>query len=147
MGPLGTVLIIFGVLALVGMATCGAGLYWVKRKVAKVAAEMADGGARLVLVSPVAVTDALTGAKKDYVGVWTSERGSTLTIDAMGNMSFEKDEDGDGVKEKLNMPIAAFVGNDIQCQAFVTLTVHVSQPPSQVSGQWHMTADGIPLER
>jgi hypothetical protein len=147
MGALGVVLIIFGILGAMGLATCAAGYFWVKGKVAKVAAELGDGGGALVLVSPAAVKEALAGPKKDYVGTWASKQGSTLTIEETGNMDFEKDEDGDGVKEKLNAPIARFSGNDIQCQAIITLTIHVTEAPHMVSGHWQMNADGIELTR
>jgi hypothetical protein len=145
-GTLGIVLIVIGIVAVVGIGACVGIAFWVKGKAEGIAAEVADGGA-LIAVSPPDVKAALAGPKKAYVGHWKSKKGSTLAIDADGNMDFEKDEDGDGQKEKIDAPIAAFVGNDMQVKIFVTLTVKVSDPPSNSSGTWKMRADGIELVR
>jgi hypothetical protein len=146
-GALGIVLIFVGLLFVGALGTCVAGYFWVKGKAEAVVNEIGEAGGKLVLVAPDEVKAALAGDKKDYVGHWSSKKGSTLTIDPTGNLLYEKDEDGDGVKEKLQAPIAAFAGDDIQCQAFLTFTVHVTSTPKLEAGKWRMVVDGIEMER
>jgi hypothetical protein len=139
------ILIVVGVVFLLILGTCAAGVIWAERKASDFAKDMAEGG--VVLVSPPAVTSELAGAKKEYVGAWKSKKGSTMHIASSGNFLRELDEDGDGVKEKTEAPIAAFVGDDMQVKLIVTLLFRVSEPPHQVSGVWHMKVDGIDYER
>jgi hypothetical protein len=146
-GALGIVLIVLGLLFVGALGTCVAGYYWVKGKAESVVKELGEGGAKLVLVAPEEVKAALAGDKKDYVGHWTSKKGSALTIDTAGNLLWAKDEDGDGIKDTLQAPIAAFAGDDMQCQAFLTFTVHVTAPPKLEGGKWRMVVDGIEMER
>lgn len=136
-------LIIIGVLAVLGLGTCVAGVFYVKAKAEKFADSIDGGG--LVLVSPPEVKTELAGAKKEYVGSWTSKKDSTLDIDAEGNLRLVRDEGG--AKETLTAPIAAFQGNDIQIKAFVTLTIPVTSPPHRVGDHWSMTAKGVTFER
>ena len=146
---LAIVLIVVGVLGVLALGTCAVGAFWVKRKADAVVASIADGG--LVMVSPPAVKAELAGAKKDYVGAWASARGSTLDIDADGNMKLVKDEDGDGgSREAITAPIASFRGDDIEVKLVVTLTIPVTVPPHRVgspSKHWEMTAKGVVFER
>jgi hypothetical protein len=146
MSVVAIVLITLGVVFLLCVATCVGGAFFLKHKAEGFIESVAEGG-KLVLVAPDEVKAALAGAKKDYVGSWSSKKGSTLTLDANGNLQFDKDEDGDGVKEKFSAPVAAFVGNDMQCEAIVTITFHVTQPPKMVDGHWQMVVDGVPLSR
>jgi hypothetical protein len=85
MGALGIVLIVLGIVFVLGLGTCVGGYFWVKGKVS----DLVEGGA-LDLTSPPAVTAALAGAKKDYVGSWTSKKGSTLDIQSNGQMQYVK---------------------------------------------------------
>jgi hypothetical protein len=140
MGALGIVLIILGVLFVLGIGTCVGGYFWVKGKVS----DLVDSGA-LDLVSPPAVTAALAGPKKDYIGSWTSKRGSALNIDSAGHMHYLKAEGGSN--EKLDVSIGAFVGDDIEVHVLVKVTVHVTKPPHKKGSMWEMTADGIDFER
>ena len=129
-------LIIIGVVAVLGLGTCVAGVFYVKAKAEKFA-DSIDGGA-VVLVSPPEVKAELAGAKKEYVGSWKSKKDSTLDIDADGNLKLVRDEGG--AKETLTAPIAAFQGNDIQIKAFVTITIPVTSPPHRVGD--HLVDDG-----
>lgn len=147
MSALSIALIVLGALLVLTLGTCAAGVFWVGREAKKFEAEIRDGGAVVVLASPPAVVAELAGAKKDYVGAWSSARGSTLRIDADGSMKFDKDEDGDGIKEKITAPIAAFRGDDLEVKMVVTLFVRVTQAPHKVGDHWEMTADGVALER
>lgn len=143
---LAIVLIVVGVLGLVAMGTCAAGAFWVKRKADDVASRFADGG--LVMVSPPAVKAELAGPKKEYVGSWKSARGSTLDIDADGNMKLVKDEDGDGGShEAITAPIASFRGDDIELKLLVTITIPVTVPPHKTGPRWEMTAKGVDFTR
>jgi hypothetical protein len=139
------ILAIAGVVALLGLGTCVGVYFVVKRGAAMVAAELADSGAPLVLGSPPAVTTALAGAKRAYVGHWRSTGGSALDIDATGAMTYDRREGGS--KEKIDLPISAFHGDDIEAKAFVTLTIRVSSPPRRAGGHWEMVADGVTYER
>ena len=103
------------------------------------------GCGSLVLAAPPDVLSALSGPKRDYVGVWKSEAGSTLSIDPSGNVLLDTREGGSS--KRLQAPIAAFSGNDIQMRAFVTITIAVSEPPRQVGGTWQMVADGVRYAR
>jgi hypothetical protein len=147
MSPLTIILIVVGLVLVGALGTCAAGVFWVKREATKLETEIAEGGAVIVMVSPPSVKEALAGPKKDYVGHWHSKSGSTLDIYPDGAMRFEKDEDGDGVKEKTEAPIAAFNGDDFEVKALVVITTHVTEPPHQVGGKWQMTADGVHLTR
>ncbi len=139
------VLIVFGVLGVLGLGTCGVAAFFINKEVKQISASMGEGG--LVVVSPANVLVDLAGPKKDYVGSWRSKRGSALHIGADGTMKLEKDEDGDGVKESLQAPIASFSGDDIQIQMFVNVTVKVASAPKKISDHWEMTADDIHFER
>ena len=141
MSTLTIVLIVLGVVLALGVGTCAVGVFMVKREAQKLGDELKDGG--LILVAPAEVTTALAGPKKDYVGHWRSHAGSTLAIDAAGNVRLEKDEDGDGVKEKYEGPIASFQGNDIIMKPIITITLHVSEPPHASGPGMEMTLDGI----
>jgi hypothetical protein len=140
MSTLAIVLIVLVVLLVLGAGTCIAGLYWAKGKV-----EQSIGEGGLVLQSPPDVRAALAGPKKDYVGSWRSKRGSTLVIDSLGNLALETDEGS--TKEKLNAPIAAFKGDDMEIHALVTIPIRVSSPPKCGADTCEMTAKGIKFER
>ena len=145
MSTLSIVLIVIGVLVVLVLGTCAAGAIALQREAKKITDDMGDGG--LMLVSPPEVKSALAGPKKDYVGHWKSKKGSALRISAEGDMLLEKDEDGDGMKEKIEAPIVSFSGNDIVQKPFITLTTHVSEAPHNVGDHWEMTADGIKFSR
>jgi hypothetical protein len=141
---LAIVLAIIGVLFVLLIGTCAAGTWFLKKKTAEFAENIADGG--MVLVAPPEVKAELAGAKKDYVGSWTSASGkSTLDIDADGNVKLVKDEGG--MKETITMPIAAFRGNDIEMKAVVTFKIDVPEPPRQEGGTWKMRAKGVSWQR
>jgi len=134
------VLAIIGAVALLGFGTCVAGAFWVSNK-AKAALE----GGGFTRESPPEVVTALAGPKKDYVGLWVSERGSRLALDERGRLAFVKAEGG--MNESFRAPVAAFKGNDIELHLFVTVTIAVTEPPHQVDGKWRMTAKGIVFYR
>jgi hypothetical protein len=138
--------IVVGVVGVLAVGTCTAGYFFVKREAEKVVAEIKDGG-RVVVVSPEAVKVDLEGPKKSYVGRWRSSKGLALDIDGDGHLLYERDEDGDGHLEKIEGPIAAFKGDDIELMMIVKFTIHVASPPRESGGKWHMTADGQKLER
>lgn len=144
MSVLAIVLIVFGVLALLGIGTCAAGILWVRSNANSIMAGLVDGGG-FVLTSPPAVTAELAGSKKDYVGSWQNAQGTTLEIQANGNVSFAKNENG--VKKNMNAPIAEFHGDDIVIKVGIPIVIRVTKPPHAVSGRWEMTADGLLLER
>jgi hypothetical protein len=141
MGALGIVLIILGVLFVLGLGTCIGGYFWVKGKVS----ELVEGGA-IDLTSPPAVTAALAGPKKDYIGNWKAKSGSSsLDIDSSGQMHYQKSRSGNN--ENINAPIGAFVGDDIEVHMLVKLTIRVTKAPNKKGAKWEMTADGIDFER
>jgi hypothetical protein len=140
------ILAVLGVLVLLAIGVCVALFFYIKREATRLVGEAIDGGG-LVMASPAAVTSELAGAKKAYVGSWKSAHGSTLDIDASGYMDYEKDEDGDGNKESIKAPIAAFHGDDMEVKLVVTLTVHVTGAPHKVGDTWEMTADRVTLTR
>ena len=138
-----TLLIVFGVIALLFGGTCIGGYFFLKQKVKAIGDDIADGG--LVLVSPPEVREALAGPKKDYVGSWSSQHGSTLVIAPDGNMKFDKTESS--TTEKYDLPISGFHGDDILIKPLVSMTIHVTEAPHQVDGKWQMTADSVHLTR
>jgi hypothetical protein len=144
MSAVAIVLIVLGVLALLGIGTCAAGIFWVRRNADSIMAGLVDGGG-LVLKSPPAVTAELAGAKKEYVGAWRDAKGSTLDIDAAGDMALMNEENG--TKKKLAAPIAEFRGDDIVIKVGLPILIRVTRPPHAVAGHWEMTADGLTLER
>ncbi len=146
MSTLAKVLLVFGVLAMLGIGTCAAGAFWLKGKATEVAESLADGGGgSIVLVSPPEVKAALAGPKAAYVGAWRGTGTNALDIGADGMMRFVK---GEGRSDStMNAPIAAFRGNDIEMKAFITVTMKVSEAPHQVGDHWEMTVDNIKLQR
>jgi hypothetical protein len=120
------------------------GLLWVQRTAKTLAEDVKDGG--LVLVSPPEVRAELAGAKKDYVGSWTSSAGSSLKLDADGSLDFQKHEHGGGT-ETLKVPVARFEGNDIVAKPFVTVRLHVTEAPHRVGEHYEMTVEGIHFTR
>jgi hypothetical protein len=151
MSTLAIVLIVVGVLLVLLVGTCGIAGYFVGRTVSEVKQNIADGG--IVLVAPPEVRaelEADAGAKKDFVGSWTSKSGkSTLDIDADGNLKLVKDEGG--TKQTLAAPIADFKDNNIRVRLGLDFVLVVSEPPHRVNGgvgdHWEMTADRITWER
>ena len=139
-GTLGIVFIVLGVVLVLGVGTCVGGILWVKGKVS----DLVDGGS-LDLEAPLAVTSALAGPKKDFVGSWTSKKGSVLDIDSSGRLRLQKAEGGGSTK--LEAPIGAFVGDDIELHLIVKVTIRVTRPPHKKGSTWEMTADGIDFER
>ena len=139
-------LIVIGVIAVIGLGTCAVGVFFVQREATKMVADINDGG--MVLVSPPAVTAALAGPKKDYVGAWKSKsKKSTLEIGADGTVDSQKDEDGDGTKESVNVPISQFIGDDFEVKPFITIRFHVTTPPHAVGSGFEMVVDGVTYER
>ncbi len=144
MSPLAIGLIIGGVLLVLIGGTCAAGAIWVGHKAKEVGQSIADGG--LVMVAPAEVVAELAGAKKDYVGSWTSASGkSTLDIQSDGSLKLVQDERG--TKETLTAPIAAFVGNDIELRMGLVFKIDVSVTPHRVGDRFEMTARGIKFSR
>jgi hypothetical protein len=102
--------------------------------------------------SPKAVTDALHGAKKDYVGSWSAADGSIdLDIDATGEISYDESS-GFRAKRGLHdnyeaddLSIAAFEGDDIVIDS--SLRIKVTSPPHVVGDHFEMTANGVLLAR
>jgi len=146
MSTLGIVLIVLGAMALLCVGAIGAGVYWVKGKAEKLVAEAGDGGFGVVVQSPEEVRAALAGEKRDYVGSWHSERGSSLEIKEDGSLSLAKAESA-GRSTRFSLPIAAFRGDDIVCKAGFAMVIKVSQPPRQLDGDWELVADGIAFHR
>ena len=144
MSTLAIVLIVLGVLAVLGMGTCGLGALFLAHEAKGGVEQMTEGGA-LILSSPPEVTAALAGAKKDYVGSWVSAKGSTLDIREDGSLSLVKKEHGQN--ETMNFPIAAFSGNNIEIKAFVVVTMNVTSPPHTVGDHMEMPLDGITFKR
>jgi hypothetical protein len=146
MSTLNIVLIVIGSFVVLGLGTCALCVSVAGHEAKKFAAAMQDGGA-LVLESPPEVKAALAGAKSAYVGSWTSTTGSALVIEPSGHMRV--DRRGAGVRGATNveLPIAAFQGDDIIAKAIVTITLHVSVPPHAVDGHQEMTVDGTPFTR
>jgi hypothetical protein len=138
------VLTIIAVAAVTCVGLCAVGVIYVKKAATRVADSIIDGGG-LVFESPPAVTAELAGAKKDYVGHWSSSAGSELDIAANGTLHFVNVE-GLG-REEMNSSIAGFAGDDIQLKIIVAVTIRVSTPPHKVGGRWEMVADGVRLQR
>ncbi len=143
MSTLTIVLIVIGVLLVLVGGTCAVGVILIGREAQKISDDLGEGG--LMLVAPPEVKADLAGPKKDYVGHWKSKKGSSITIDAEGDMKVDKDEDG--TKESLQAPIVRFSGNDIVQKPLITITTHVSEAPHKNGDHWEMTADGIHFAR
>lgn len=143
MSTLTIVLIVVGVLTVLLLGTCGVSAVLLGRKAKEVRENILDGG--LVLVAPEEVRAELAGSKKEYIGSWTSSRGSSLDIDADGNIKWVKDEGGS--KQTITAVIGAFSGNDIVIKLGLDLKIVVSEPPHRVADHWEMTADRVTLRR
>lgn len=136
------ILVAVVVVVVIGSILGTIGLFWVQRKVADVAKDVADGG--LVMVSPPEIVAELAGAKKGYVGEWRG-RETTLDIDPQGNVRWVR---GTGESsEKLSAPIAAFIGDDMEFRAVIKITLAVSEAPHEVGDHWEMTVKGVKLRR
>ncbi len=146
LSALSIVLIVLGAAALLCAGALGAGVFWVKGRAEQFLRESGDGGLEVIAQSPEQVHAELAGDKKDYVGDWTSDRGSRLEIREDGSLRLRKAE-RPGSSTQMTLPIAAFHGDDIVCRAVFTLVIKVTQPPSQVGGRWEMVADGIRFHR
>lgn len=146
LSALSIVLIVLGAMALLCAGAIGAGAFWVKGRAEQFLREAGDGGFAMIAQAPDEVRAALAGEKRDYVGVWSSDRGSRLEIREDGALSIRKAERA-GSSTQFSLPIAAFSGDDIVCRAMVTLNIKVSQPPSRVGGRWEMVAEGITFHR
>ncbi|MBP9113680.1 MAG: hypothetical protein KBF88_12785 [Polyangiaceae bacterium] len=120
-----------------GAGSCAACGLLVTSKAKSMVSGLADGGA--MLVSPPAVISELAGPKKGYVGSWTAADGSTLEISAAGQFSLQKR--GGGNNSNISAPIAAFAGDNIVVNLFVTLTYRVSKSPGATGTE--MVLDGI----
>jgi hypothetical protein len=137
-------LIVIAVLFVVGGASCVGCYYYAKSKVTELGDSIADGGA-MTLVAPKEVVDALAGPKKDYVGDWSAKDGSTLEIDAAGNLEMELKGAGTGASSgssKTKMAIASFVGDDFTVKLFMSITYKVSKPPTKTADGYEMTVNG-----
>lgn len=144
MSTLAIVLIVLGVLLVLFLGTCAAGALWFTHEVKEVEKNLGEGG--LVLASPPDVISALGGAKKDYVGAWTSKSGrSTMTIAPNGEIHLKLNE-GES-KEEITAPIAAFIGDDIDIKVGLELRIKVTSAPHQSGSKWAMTAKNIDWER
>ena len=139
--PLLIVLAVIGTLAVIGIGTCTVGAFFLAREVKT---QMGDGGS-MVLTAPPEVVAELAGKKKDYVGSWSSARGSSLDIRPDGTLTLAKREGGSTTN--VNGPIAAFRGDDMELKVFVTIPVRVSVAPHLVGAEWQMTAEGIAFVR
>ena len=139
MSALTIVLIIIGVLALGCAGVFTAGFFWVKNKAEDLVAQAGDGGFGFVVSSPDQVRAELKGPRKDYVGHWRTDNGSTLDISSTGELAYNRI--GEHGHTSYTMPIAGFNGADIVCKAFITITIKVSQLPHEVDGKWEMVAD------
>jgi hypothetical protein len=140
MSALTITLIVMGVILVLGLGTCVAGAFFLKQQ----AENLVDGGG-LVLASPPEVKAELAGAKKDYVGSWRSTKGSSLDIDAEGNIKMILAEGS--AHESVTAAIAAFKGNDIEIHAIVTLAIPVTSTPHAVGDHVEMTAKGVTFQR
>lgn len=140
LSTLSIVLIVIGVLFVLGLGTCVGGAFILKSK----AEQLVDGGG-LVLVSPPEVKAELAGVKRDYIGSWRSAKGSTLDIDADGNIKMTIAEGG--TSETVTAVIAAFHGDDIQLKMLITLTIPVTVPPHRVGDHFQITAKSVTFER
>ncbi len=145
MSTLTIVLIVIGVLLVLVGGTCAVGVVLIGREAKKISDDLGEGG--LMLVAPPEVKADLAGSKKDYIGHWKSKKGSSITIDAEGDMKIDKDEDGDGMKESLQGPIVRFSGNDIVQKPLITITTHVKEAPHKNGDHWEMIADDIHFSR
>ncbi len=139
------VLAVIGVMALLCVGAVGAGVFWVKGKAEKLVAQSADGGFAFVTESPPEVRAELAGPRRDYVGSWRSDEGSSIDIEENGALSYSKV--GGQRTTRYSLPIAAFNGDDIVCKAMLTLVIKVTEPPQEVNGRWQMVADGMTFHR
>lgn len=144
LSPLAVAGIVIGILVLLGLATCGIGGYFAGKQLGEVKRNIADGG--LVMTPPAAVTTALEGDKKDYVGTWTSKSGaSTLKITKDGMLDYERAETS--AKTHLEGPIAEISGHDIVLKVGIEFRLKVTTPPHAAGGKFEMVADGITFSR
>ncbi len=104
--------------------------------------------------SPKAVTTALRGEKKDYVGKWStkdSTRSAELDIDAMGEISYNESSalrasrGQSGNYEADFRQITAFEGDDIVVGR--QLRIKVTSRPHLVGDHFEMTANDLSFVR
>jgi hypothetical protein len=145
MSTLTIVLIIFGVLAVLGLGTCAVCVGVVSHETKMVANAIREGGA-LLIESPPEVKDALAGAKSAYVGAWKGKNGSSIVIDPNGHIKLDQHGTG-SQRTSMELPIAAFMGDDIILREIVVITLRVSKPPHAESGHQEMVVDGIVYSR
>ena len=102
----------------------------------------------LIFLLPLLLTaceNPLPEDKLHYSGVWQGEN-TYLQIQPNGRISYK--QVSKGVTKTINAPIQEFNGNDfIVGLFFFNTTFVVSEPPTQVQNEWHMTVDGIKLTK
>lgn len=99
----------------------------------------------LLAVLLFACSKPLPDNRLDYVGEWQSKE-MRLLILADGTVAYKRLKGGGTTS--INGPLKAFSGdNFVVGILFLTSTFDVSQPPTQVNGQWQMVVDGVRLTR
>lgn len=139
------VLIIVGGLLFMGLSTCGVLAYRGYSEYREVATELAEGGGPLKSSPPEVVAE-LAGAKKDYVGSWKSPSGkSTLEIRPDGGVIFVAHEKAE--QERIEGPIGAFHGKDMDVVALLHFTLKVKTLPHTVGDDLEMVVNDITFVR
>ena len=83
--------------------------------------------------------------KQGYVGEWQSKEMQLLILQD-GTVAYKRLKGGGTTS--INGPLKEFSGDDfIVGILFLTTTFDVSQPPTQVDGQWQMVVDGVQLTK
>lgn len=106
--------------------------------------------------SPEAVTTALQGTKKDYVGNWSTKDktlSADLRIDAKGEISYNESSrlrqsrGQTGNYEADFLQITAFEGDDIVAGRSGDLRIKVTSRPHLVGDHFEMTANDLAFVR
>lgn len=138
------VLVVVGSMLLVIGSTCGVSAYRGYSAFKEVSENLSEGGLA-ISASPEVIAE-LHGAKKDYLGRWTSTSGkSTLEILDNGHLVYHLRE---GSKpQDVTAPITKFSGNDIECHFAVKLRFNVKTPPHLIGNKLEMQIDNVTFER
>ena len=87
----------------------------------------------------------LPSDKLQYAGNWQSPEMQLLIL-ADGSVGYKRLKSG--ISSSIQGPLKQFVGDDFLVGIGpLTTTFVVSQPPTEVDGQWVMTVDGVQLTR
>lgn len=99
----------------------------------------------LLTVFLFACSEPLPEHKSDYLGEWQGQQMSLFILQD-GTVAYRRVEGN--TTTSIDGPIKTFIDDDFVVGIlFLTTRFNVSQPPTQLNGQWQMVVDGVQLTK